>query len=53
MEYNKSKNIRGTYIENPKCVICKKDLTHKWLDGDYTLLMCGSESCWKMVTSSK
>ena len=43
---SKIKVIRGTFIEEPKCKICNVDLTHEWLGGDYTLLMCGKKECW-------
>ena len=29
----------------PKCKICNVDLTHEWLAGDYTLLLCDKEQC--------
>jgi hypothetical protein len=38
--------IHGTFVEEPKCKICNVDITHEWLDGDYSLLMCGEKECW-------
>lgn len=46
---NTTKNIKvihGKYVENPKCKICGKELTHEWLDGDYSLLLCDSKECF-------
>lgn len=43
---SKIKVIHGTFIEEPKCKICDADLTHEWLGGDYTLLMCDKKECW-------
>lgn len=43
---SKIKVIHGTFIEEPKCKICNVDLTHEWLGGDYTLLMCDKKECW-------
>lgn len=37
----------GIFIKNPKCCICNVSLTHEWLDGDYTLLLCGNKECLK------
>jgi hypothetical protein len=43
--YTKPTVKHGTYIANPVCEICHCDLTHKWLDGDYTLLLCDKKEC--------
>ena len=40
------KVIHGTFVEELKCKICNVDLTHEWLGGDYTLLMCEKKECW-------
>lgn len=42
----KVKPVQGTYVKNPKCEVCKVHLTHEWLDGDYTLLLCSKKECW-------
>lgn len=42
---SKIKVIHGTFVEEPKCEICDDDLTHEWLGGDYTLLMCEKKEC--------
>lgn len=39
----------GVFIENPKCKICGDNITHEWLDGDYSLLMCGKDECWEKL----
>jgi hypothetical protein len=36
--------VAGTYTKEPKCKICNT-LTHEWLDGDYTSLICDSSIC--------
>jgi len=41
----KIKVIHGTYIEYPKCIICSGDITHEYLGGDYTLLICADIVC--------
>ncbi len=43
---SKIKIIHETFVEEPKCKICNVDITHEWLDGDYTLLMCDKIECW-------
>jgi len=37
------KLVHGPYISHPKCKVCNKDVDHKWLEGDYSLLVCSSE----------
>lgn len=39
------KVIHGTLVEEPKCKICNTDLSHEWLGGDYTLLVCDKLEC--------
>jgi len=42
----KSINVKyGSFIKEPKCEIFDTDLTHEWLGGDYTLLLCESPIC--------
>jgi len=36
----------GVFIENPKCEICNTNISHEWLDGDYTVLICDKKECW-------
>lgn len=43
---SKIKVIYGTFVEEPKCKICNIDISHEWLGGDYTLLMCDKKDCW-------
>ncbi len=43
---SKIKVIHGTFVEEPKCKICETDISHEWLDGDYSLLMCDKKECW-------
>ena len=43
------KIIHGPFVENPKCQICKIDISHEWLDGDYSLLMCDKKECWNAL----
>ncbi len=40
------KLIHGAYIDNPKCQICGNNISHEYLDGDYSLLMCENTECW-------
>jgi hypothetical protein len=47
------KGIHGTYIKEPKCKICNVDLTHEWLGGDYTLLICENKQCWDELNKQK
>ncbi len=49
----KIKIKHGPFIKEPKCQICGVDLTHEWLDGDYTLLMCDKEECWGELNKTK
>lgn len=39
--------INGSYIENPACDICAETLSHDWIDGDYTVLVCNKNECIK------
>ena len=46
---NVSKRVKhGEYIKNPKCVKCGKDVSHEWLGGDYTLIVCSAECIRKI-----
>jgi len=36
----------NTYIENPTCSICGSRISHEWLAGDYTMLVCSKEECF-------
>lgn len=40
------KVVHGQFIEHPECCICKTSLSHEWLDGDYTMLLCSKQKCW-------
>lgn len=42
---SKIKVVHGNYTKEPKCKICNTDLSHEWLNGDYTLLVCDSSIC--------
>lgn len=44
---------KGWYVKNPKCEICKTDLTHEWLDGDYSLLICDKKVCYKKFSEKR
>jgi hypothetical protein len=40
------KVLHGQFIEHPVCSMCNTPLTHEWLDGDYTMLICKEQKCW-------
>lgn len=40
------KVVHGQFIEHPVCTVCQTPLSHEWLDGDYTLLLCSDQKCW-------
>lgn len=46
INYWRSQVKHGVFEEYPKCKICNCSITHEWLDGDYSLLMCGKKECW-------
>jgi hypothetical protein len=50
---SKIKVIHGPFVEEPKCKICNVCISHKWLDGDYTLLMCDKKECWDELNKMK
>lgn len=39
-------------LQDPKCKICGIDLTHDWLDGDYSLLLCDKKDCWDELSKT-
>jgi hypothetical protein len=39
--------LHGQFIENPKCCVCQTPISHEWLAGDYTMLVCESEKCFQ------
>jgi hypothetical protein len=41
---SKKLRLQELIQKNPKCKICNT-LTHEWLDGDYTSLICDSSIC--------
>jgi hypothetical protein len=41
----KHKVIHGEYIEKPTCSVCGSRISHEWLAGDYTMLVCQKEQC--------
>lgn len=41
----KPKVRHGVYIEKPICKYCGEPVPHKWLDGDYTLIVCDKKDC--------
>jgi len=43
----------GMFVKEPKCKICKITLTHDWLGGDYTLLMCDDKNCWEKLNKQE
>lgn len=36
----------GEYQEHPTCSICGSRITHEWLAGDYTMLVCEKRECF-------
>lgn len=40
-----NKMIELVIKRDPKCQICKKELSEEWLDGDYSLLICDNKEC--------
>lgn len=42
---NKIKVKHGPFVENPKCKFCKTEISHEWLNGDYSLLVCDNKKC--------
>ena len=45
----KTKVTQEAFIKNPKCKMCGNKIDHKWLDGDYSLLIC-SKKCLNKYT---
>ncbi len=43
----------GTYIEDPKCKVCGCDVSHEWLAGDYSLIVCEKPKCLQAIEKAK
>jgi len=43
----KIKVKHGDFVDDPVCEICQTPISHDWLAGDYTMLVCEKEQCFQ------